>query len=314
MKTILITGGAGFIGSNIVEGILEDGNTVKVLDNFSTGKIENLSKFINEIEVIEGDIRDRDIVDECMKKSDFVIHLAAIPSVQRSIKDPIASNDINVNGLLVCLNSASKNNIDRFVFASSSSLYGDSIILPKVESMTPNPISPYGVSKLAGEQYCNIFYHLYGLQTISFRYFNVFGPKQDPNSEYSAVIPLFINAILNNVQPIIFGDGTQSRDFTYIENIINANRLAINCDYNFNGTTVFNCACNDNYNLLTLVDEINSYMNKNIKPIFQDPRVGDIKHSHADTSLISNKMNYEVLVDFKSGIKKTIDYYTNDKN
>lgn len=216
----LVTGGAGFIGSNIVEELLKRGYTVRVLDNFSTGKRENLKQFNKDIELIEGDIRSYHIVQQAVKGIDVILHQAALPSVPRSIKDPITSNEVNVVGTLNILEAAKDAGVKRVVYASSSSVYGDNPELPKHEKMMPNPLSPYAVSKLAGEKYCNVYSRLYGIETVALRYFNVFGPKQDPNSQYSAVIPLFIKAIMNDKQPTIFGDGTQSRDFTYVANVV----------------------------------------------------------------------------------------------
>ena len=216
----LVTGGAGFIGSNIVEVLLKRGYTVRVLDNFSTGKRENLKQFNKDIELIEGDIRSYHIVQQAVKGIDVILHQAALPSVPRSIKDPITSNEVNVVGTLNILEAAKDAGVKRVVYASSSSVYGDNPELPKHEKMMPNPLSPYAVSKLAGEKYCNVYSRLYGIETVGLRYFNVFGPKQDPNSQYSAVIPLFIKAIMNDKQPIIFGDGTQSRDFTHVANVV----------------------------------------------------------------------------------------------
>jgi len=216
----LVTGGAGFIGSNIVEELLKRGYKVRVLDNFSTGKRENLKQFNKDIELIEGDIRSYHIVQQAVKGIDVILHQAALPSVPRSIKDPITSNEVNVVGTLNILEAAKDAGVKRVVYASSSSVYGDNPELPKHEKMMPNPLSPYAVSKLAGEKYCNVYSRLYGIETVGLRYFNVFGPKQDPNSQYSAVIPLFIKAIMNDKQPIIFGDGTQSRDFTHVANVV----------------------------------------------------------------------------------------------
>ncbi len=222
----LVTGGAGFIGSNIVAELLKRGNEVRVLDNFSSGKRENLRDFSRDIELIEGDIRSYHIVSQAVKGVEVVLHQAALPSVPRSIKDPITSNDVNVNGTLNILDASVLNGVRRVIYASSSSVYGDNPELPKHEGMLPNPLSPYAVSKLAGEKYCSVFSQIYGLETISLRYFNVFGPNQDPSSQYSAVIPKFIRAMLNNEQPLIFGDGKQSRDFTYVSNVVDANILS----------------------------------------------------------------------------------------
>jgi len=222
----LVTGGAGFIGSNIVEELLKRGDEVSVIDNFSTGKRENLFPFEKDITLIEGDIRSYHIVQEAVKNVDVILHQAALPSVPRSIKDPITTSEVNIGGTLNLLEAAIKADVKRFVYASSSSVYGDSPTLPKVETMMTNPMSPYAVTKLSGEKYCDVFSRIYGIETVCLRYFNVFGPRQDPGSQYSAVIPKFIRLMLNDRNPVIYGDGTQSRDFTYIANVVKANILA----------------------------------------------------------------------------------------
>lgn len=302
---VLVTGGAGFIGSNIVEELLKVGYEVRVLDNFSTGKRDNLNGLEDNIQLFEGDIRSHNIVQEAVNGMDVILHQAALPSVPRSIKDPITTNDVNINGTLNLLEAAVKSSVQRFVYASSSSVYGDSPELPKKETMTPNPLSPYAVSKLAGEKYCQVFSRIYGIETIGLRYFNVFGKKQDPGSQYSAVIPKFIKSMLNDKQPIIYGDGTQSRDFTYIANVINANLLAATKD--IDESLVVNCACHDRINLIELVDRINKNIGKDIEPIFEEPRPGDVKHSFADIDLAKEKLGYKVVVDFDSGLRKTIE-------
>jgi len=303
----LVTGGAGFIGSNIVEELLKRGYSVKVLDNFSTGRRKNICEFEKDIELIEGDIRSYHTVNQVIKGIDVVLHQAALPSVPRSIADPINTNEVNVTGTLNLLYAAKENNVKRFVFASSSSVYGDTPELPKNEEMTPNPLSPYAVSKLTGEKYCGVFNKLYGLETIALRYFNVFGPKQDPNSQYSAVIPKFIQAMMNDKQPIIFGDGEQSRDFTYIQNVIEGNLLA--ATGNYPNENVFNCACHGQVTLNELVAGINKILNKEILPNYSDPRPGDIKHSFADVNKIKTNIGYEPIIDFKTGLQKTIKHY-----
>ena len=226
----LVTGGAGFIGSNIVEELVRRGESVRVLDNFSTGKKSNLAQVLDRITLIEGDLRSYHIVREAVDGIDIVLHQAALPSVPRSVRDPITSNDVNVAGTLNLLYAAKDARVRRVVSASSSSVYGDSHELPKHEGIVPDPISPYAVSKLAAEKYCTVFSRVYGLETISLRYFNVFGPRQDPSSQYAAVIPRFITAMLNNNRPIIYGDGMQSRDFTYVANVVDANLLAAVAD------------------------------------------------------------------------------------
>jgi len=303
----LVTGGAGFIGSNIVEELLKRNYDVKVIDNFSTGKRDNLTEFGNNIELIEGDIRSFHIVQEAVKDVDVILHLAALPSVPRSINDPITSNEVNVVGTLNILEASKLTNVKRVVFASSSSVYGDNPTLPKEEKMIPNPLSPYAVSKLAGEKYCQVFTRIYGLETICLRYFNVFGPRQDPNSQYSAVIPRFIKAIKNNESPIIFGDGTQSRDFTYVRNVIEGNILAATADCE-PGISM-NCACHGRITLNDLAADINEILGKDVKPVYKDARAGDIKHSFADINLAEQKLNYKPLVNFKEGLKLTIESY-----
>ena len=303
----LVTGGAGFIGSNIVGALLKSGHSVRVLDNFSSGKRENLKKFENDIELIEGDIRSYHIVQQAVKGIEVILHQAALPSVPRSIKDPITSNEVNVNGTLNILEASAESNVRRVVYASSSSVYGDNPELPKHEGMLPNPLSPYAVSKLAGEKYCAVFSQIYGLETIALRYFNVFGPNQDPYSQYSAVIPKFIKAVMKNMRPEIFGDGEQSRDFTYVENVIDANILAATSDCD-SGITL-NCACHGNITLNNLVRYINENLGKNIQPVYHNARAGDIKHSYADIELAKSKINYTPKIDFQKGLKLTIKSY-----
>lgn len=303
----LVTGGAGFIGSNIVEELLKRGESVRVIDNFSTGKRENLTPFLDTIELIEGDIRSYNIVREAVDGIDVILHQAALPSIPRSIRDPISTNEVNVIGTLNILHAAKEAKVRRVVYASSSSVYGDTPELPKHEGMLLNPSSPYAVSKLAGEKYCNVFAHVYGLHTVALRYFNVFGPRQDPTSQYSAVIPKFILAMNANSQPFIHGDGEQSRDFTYIANVVHANILAATVDCPA-GIAV-NCACHGQTTLNELVHGINRILGKDIKPIYQEPRMGDIKHSFADISLIKTNLGYTPLVLFEEGIRRTIEWY-----
>ncbi|MBN2570804.1 MAG: SDR family oxidoreductase [Ignavibacteriales bacterium] len=306
-KNCLVTGGVGFIGSHIAEKLVELGHKVRVLDNLSTGKIENINSFKNEIEFIEGDIRDYSTVKNALKNIEVVFHLAALPSVPRSIENPLLTNDVNVNGTLNILNAMREDGVKRMVFSSSSSVYGDTPTLPKREDMTPSPLSPYAVSKLTGEYYCKVFANLYNLEIISLRYFNVFGPRQDPNSEYAAVIPKFIKLMLQNKRPTIYGDGTQSRDFTYISNVVYGNLLA--GTYEKSNGQVFNCACHQRVTLNELVDKINEILNNNIQPIYERHRVGDIEHSFADIGAIKKSMNYEPLMIFYEGLKKTINSF-----
>jgi len=300
----LVTGGAGFIGSNIVEELLKQGHSVRVLDNFSTGKRENLKEFNSDIELFEGDIRSYHTVIQSIKGIDVVLHQAALPSVPRSINDPITTNEVNVMGTLNILDAAKDAGVKRIVYASSSSVYGDNPVLPKREDMLPNPLSPYAVSKLAGEKYCQVFSKLYDIETVVLRYFNVFGPRQDPNSQYSAVIPKFIKLMRNDRQPTIYGDGTQSRDFTYVANIVDGNLLA--ATKTIKSGLVMNCACHGQVTLNELVKQINNLLNKNIEPIYSDPRQGDIKHSFANIDLIKQKIEFEPTIRFKDGLRKTI--------
>ena len=303
---VLVTGGAGFIGSNIAERLLELGHKVKIIDNFSTGHRSNIDKFIKDVELFEGDIRGYHTVTDAVKGSDVILHQAALPSVPRSIIDPITTNEVNVGGTLNILNAAKVHKVKRIVFASSSSVYGNNPTLPKHEKMLPVPLSPYAVSKNAGENYMRSFNLLYGIETISLRYFNVFGPKQDPNSQYSAVIPKFIKAINNGIQPTIFGDGKQSRDFTYIANIVDANILAATKDCDT--PLLMNCATHDQITLNRLVDEINILTNKNVRPIYSSKRPGDILHSYADIGLIKETLDYKPKIDFVTGLGKTIHF------
>ncbi len=307
MATYLVTGGAGFIGSNIVRELLTHGETVRVFDNFSTGRRVNLEDVLAEIELIEGDLRQLDDCRRAVRGVDYVLHQGAIPSVQRSVDNPLASHQVNSTGTLNLLVAARDAGARRLVCASSSSIYGDSPTLPKREEMTPQPKSPYAVSKLAAEKYCQAFTQVYGLETVCLRYFNVFGPRQDPTSQYSAVIPLFIKAMLAGESPTIHGDGLQSRDFTFVRNVIEANLLAATAP----GVAgqVFNVACGQRYTLLDLITLLNEILGTQIEPVFDSARSGDVKHSLADISRAANMLNYKVLVDFKEGLRRTTEWY-----
>ena len=307
VKNVLVTGGAGFIGSNMVIELLKSGYGVKIIDNFSTGKKENIIEYIKDIEIINGDIRDFEMVKSAVKDVDIVFHQAALPSVPRSINDPITSNDVNVNGSLNIFQASKEEGVKKIMFASSSSIYGDNPILPKTEDMVSKPLSPYAVSKLAAENYLNVYSRLFGMETVALRYFNVFGPRQDPNSLYSAVIPKFIAAVLRGESPIIFGDGEQSRDFTYVENVINANILAANVK--FESGMFMNCAGHEQITLNTLLESINNILGKNVKAIYQTPRTGDVKHSFASIEKIKKKIGYLPSVNFEEGLKKTVNWY-----
>jgi len=309
MSSYLVTGGAGFIGSNIVEELVKRGHSVRVLDNFSTGKRQNIESFLNSIELVEGDVRSYHIVREASEGMDYILHQAALPSVPRSIRDPITSNEVNVVGTLNILHAAKDANVKRVVFASSSSIYGETPELPKHEGMALAPLSPYAVSKLAAEKYCSVFTKVYGLETVALRYFNVFGPRQDPTSQYSAVIPKFITAMMNNRRPTIYGDGEQSRDFTFVSNVVRGNILAATTP-EIAGIAV-NCACHEQITLNYLVQKINNILGKNIKTEYTDPKPGDIKHSFADIEAAKRSLGYEPKVLFDEGLRITIDWYKN---
>lgn len=282
---------------------------IQVIDNLSTGKKENLEPFLSKIEFIEGDIRDLELLQEAMDSVDYVLHQAAIPSVPRSVKDPLTTNSANVDGTLNVLLAARDAGVKRVVYASSSSIYGDSPVLPKHENMTPEPRSPYAVSKLAGELYCQAFHHVYGLETVCLRYFNVFGPRQDPNSQYSGVVAKFITSLLEGKEVMIFGDGEQSRDFTYVENVTEANLLAAKADGVSGG--VFNIAYGDRLSvneLARLLAEIVGADPK-LKPRYAAPRLGDVLHSQADISRARERLDYEAKVDTREGLERTVEWY-----
>ena len=310
MYKFLVTGGAGFIGSNIAESLLAQGHFVRVFDNFATGKRENIAGFLPHpsFELAEGDLRDFRAVQQATKDMDFVLHQGALPSVPRSVADPITTNEVNVNGTLHVLQAARENQVKRVVYAASSSAYGNNPNLPKEESMSPMPLSPYAISKFGGEAYCRVFHQIYGLETVSLRYFNVFGPKQDPTSQYSAVIPKFIAMIRRGESPVIYGDGLQSRDFTYVENNIRANLLA--CTAKEAPGKVYNIACGQRFTLLQLVEALNTIMGTNVQPVFEPDRPGDVKHSLASISRAQHDLGFEVSIDFLHGLRKTVDHFT----
>lgn len=306
-KKFLITGGSGFIGSNIARYLVNHNAEIRIIDNFSSGRRSNLSDIISNITLIEGDIRDLTTVKKAVEGVDFVLHQAALPSVPRSIESPVTTSEVNINGTLNMLLASKDAGVQKFLYASSSSIYGDSDVLPKVETLPNNPLSPYAVAKMSGEEYCKVFNKVYGLKTVMLRYFNVFGPYQDPNSEYSAVIPKFINMMLDQQTPEIHGDGEQSRDFTYIDNVVHANIKAATED--FEGGMVMNCACNESATLNRLFEIIRKELNFVPNPKYVSSRVGDVKHSLADISRIRQLTGYEPVVKFEEGIKKTIQYY-----
>jgi nucleoside-diphosphate-sugar epimerase len=307
MARYVVTGGGGFIGSHIVEELVRRNETVTVIDNFSTGKHENVEPFEGDVDVIEADIAEAKNLTQFLKGADYVIHQAAIPSVPKSIIDPVKSHNANVNGTLRLLVACREAGVKRVVYASSSSLYGDSPTLPKHEGMMPNPLSPYGAQKLFGEMYCQVFTRAYGLETVALRYFNVFGPRQDATSQYSGVLALFIPAVLQDRRPTIHGDGLQSRDFTFVKNVVEANLLA--CKAPGVGGEVFNIACGDRITVNSMLQQINKITGKDIAPIYGDPRKGDIKHSHADITRAKERLGYQPKVSFEDGLKSTIEWY-----
>jgi len=308
MGLSLVTGGGGFIGSNMVRFLLEQGERVRVLDNFITGKRENLTDVLNQIELIEGDIRNMATVKLAVAGADVVYHLAALGSVPRSIEDPAATHDVNVSGTFNMLLASRDEKIRRFVFASSSSVYGQSPVLPQHEDLPLAPISPYGASKAIGEVYGRAFYQTYGLQTVCLRYYNVFGPRQDPNSQYAAAIPLFVSALLHNKPPLIFDDGEQSRGFTYIDNVLQANWKAAHAPKTQGEALNISTATAVTVN--TVVNEIRQLLDKeHIKPVYAPPRPGDIKHSLADIRRAQELIGYEPEVSFEEGIRRAIDWY-----
>jgi len=310
MAFYLVTGGAGFIGSHIVEELVKRKEKVRVLDNFSTGKRENIAPFLKEVELIEGDIRDSEIVKEAVKGVDYILHQAALPSVLRSVNDPITTNEVNVLGTLNILMTTKEMGVKRVVYASSSSVYGDTPQLPKKEDTETSPLSPYALSKLAGEEYSRLFTSLYGLEIISLRYFNVFGPRQDPTSQYAAVIPKFISLMLKGERPTIYGNGEQSRDFTYVSNVVGANLLATTSKVK---KGIFNIACGKKITVNELVKGLNGIMNMNIEPLYTNPRPGDVRHSQADISRAEEALGYKVEVDLEKGLEKTVQWFRSQK-
>jgi nucleoside-diphosphate-sugar epimerase len=313
MAKYLVTGGAGFIGSNIVKKVLDNGDFVRVVDNFSTGRRENIAEFLENpnFELIEGDLTNLETAKNVVKGIDFVLHQAAVPSVPRSIEDPITSNSANIDATLNLLVAARDEKVKKVVYASSSSVYGDNPDLPKREDFPVRPISPYALTKYAGERYCQIFWNIYGLPTTFLRYFNVFGPKQNPFSQYSAVIPKYIDCFLQNESPVILGTGEQSRDFTFIDNGVEANLLAAKSEKG-NGE-VFNIACNERTSLNELVGLLSKISGKDIKPEYKDARAGDVLHSQADISKIGEFLGFKPIIKFEEGLQKTFDWYANQK-
>ncbi len=307
MRSCLVTGGAGFIGSHLAEELVRRRFKVRVLDNLSTGKRENLASFRDEIELVEGDIRNLKMCREAVKGMDYVFHQAALASVPHSIEDPFLTNDINVGGTLNLLWTAKAAGVKKLVFASSTSVYGDNPDLPKKEEMSGVPLSPYALSKWIGEKYCQAFSLIYRIPTICLRYFNVFGPRQDPQSPYAAAIPVFITKMLGGERPVIFGDGEQTRDFVFVLDVVEANILAAEAE-GVSGE-VFNIASAESLSVKALVRGINDVLGKTFEPVHEPPRPGDIRHSSADIQKAKDRLNYRPRSDFRAGLEKTIAWH-----
>ncbi|HXH98502.1 MAG TPA: NAD-dependent epimerase/dehydratase family protein [Gaiellaceae bacterium] len=305
MAKVLVTGGAGFIGSNLVRGLLERGDDVRVLDNFSTGNRANLEGL--DVEIVEGELRSYERVHNAVRGVDLVYHLGALGSVPRSVQDPLTSSAVNVEGTLNVLLAARDESVRRVVFSSSSSIYGSATELPCSEAALPDPISPYGVAKLAAERYCVSFSRVYqGLETVVLRYFNVFGPRQSPLSQYAAVVPLFVTAIAAGRPVTVFGDGEQSRDFTYVENVVDATiRAAAAADAN---GRIFNVAAGSPGSVNLLADSIGRILDRPVEKEFRDPRPGEIRNSWADVSLAEQVLGYTPAVDLEEGLRRTIEH------
>ena len=303
----LVTGGAGFIGSHIVDSLVKNGDKVTVIDDFSSGTRDNLQGVIDKITLLEGDIRDKALVNKSMQGVDYVLHQAALRSVPKSLGNPELYNDVNINGTLNILTAAKEAKVKRVVFASSSSIYGETDRLPEKEDFYPLLISPYALTKLAGEYYCRIFSEIYGLETAGLRYFNVFGPRQSLENQYAVVIPKFITCMLKDEAPPVHGDGKQTRDFTYVENVVQANLKTatapgVKCE-------VFNIACGKAYSVLDIIKYVNKILKKDIKPKFTPVRPGDVKHTLADIKKARKLINFEPKVGFEEGLRSTVEYF-----
>ena len=307
MELYLVTGGAGFIGSHLVHQLVQRGERVRVLDDFSTGRRENLRSIVDQIELVEGSLTEPEAVEQAVKDVTFILHQGARPSVPRSLADPLGTHEANATGTLNLLVAARRAGVSRVVYASSSSVYGDTLGLPKEERMLPEPRSPYAVSKLAGELYCQLFHKTFGLETVSLRYFNVFGPRQDPTSEYAAVIPKFITSMLNGQPPTIFGDGKQSRDFTYVQDVVEANFRALRAPQ-APGAAI-NVACGKRHTLFQLLDSLNDILGTAFEPTFAPGRQGDVRHSLASTILARGLLGHEPRISFREGLERTVQWF-----
>lgn len=309
---VLVTGGAGFIGSHLVEGLIAEGVDVRVFDDFSAGKMTNLAAVRGRIEVYKGDVRDMAAVRRAVEGVNVVFHLAALGSVPRSVKDPVTSNAVNVNGTLGVLVASREAGVRRVVYASSSSVYGDTPALPKHESFPTVPVSPYGVSKLAGELYCRSFWQVYGLKTFSLRYFNVFGPRQDPQSQYAAVIPRFVSHFLAGRPPQVYGDGEQTRDFTYVANVVRANILAMRATRGFG--QAFNIAAGGRTSVNTLAERLRRLTGASASAAHVDSRPGDVQHSYAAIGLAREVLGYEPLINLNDGLRQTVEWCRHEED
>ncbi|UCE03277.1 MAG: SDR family oxidoreductase [Candidatus Latescibacterota bacterium] len=303
----MVTGGAGFIGSSLVHALVRRGDSVVVLDNFSTGKRENLEPVAERVNLVEGSITDLPTVRNAMQGVDFVLHQAALASVQRSVDDPLTSNEINVKGTLNVLVAARDAGVKRVVYAASSSVYGDTEELPKHEAMPPRPLSPYALQKWVGESYCKVFSDLYSLDTVALRYFNVFGPRQDPNSEYAAVIPIFVTRLLAQSAPTVYGDGEQSRDFTFIDNVVAANLKA--CEGAPKNGVAVNIACGHRYTLNELHARLAGLIGTDLQPHYAEARQGDVRHSMAAVKRAETVLGWRPEIDFHDGLERTVEWY-----
>ncbi len=306
-ERFLVTGGAGFIGSNICRRLVAEGCFVRVVDNLLTGKRANLAPILDKIEFVEADMGVPEVARAVVQGIDVILHEGALPSVPRSVDDPAATHQHCVDATFTLLLAARDACVKRFVYAASSAAYGDTPTLPKVETMAPNPLSPYAVGKLVGEYYCSVFAKVFGLQTIALRYFNVFGPHQDPASQYAAAIPAFVTAILRDQPPTVYGDGEQSRDFTYVDNVVQANLLAARARETHG--EVVNIACGEAVTVNAIIGMINRLLGKNVKPIYEPARAGDVKHSLADITAARKLIGFEPVVLFRAGLEKSIDWY-----
>ncbi len=306
-RLYLVTGGAGFIGSHLCERLVSEGQQVRVFDNFVSGKEANLASVRSEIELIRGDVRDALAVRDAMQGVQFVFHEAALGSVPRSVEDPLTTHDINITGTLNVLLAARAAGVKRVIYASSSSVYGETLELPKHEGMPPQPLSPYALSKLTGEYYIQVFKQIYGFEAVALRYFNIFGERQDPESQYAAVIPKFITALVRGQRPVVYGDGEQSRDFTYVENVVEANLLASEAD-GIAGR-FFNVACGGRYTLLELLSKIKGLLGSELEPLHEAPRAGDVRDSQASIQEAEAAMDYQITVDFDEGLRRTVSWF-----